>query len=123
MINSFWFYLMEMESRFTTVFTVIGMVLLIIAGVVTIAYFTAIEVDEDKNIVHFFSRVAKRCFIIGLIILFVGLIIPSKEACYKMAVVSYMTPANIEKAGGDASKIVDYIIEQIDKSNNKEEGD
>lgn len=65
----------------------------------------------------------KKIVIAGVIVLTIGGLIPSKETCYKMVVVSYVTPANIESAKGEVTDIIDYIIDKVDELTDKDKKD
>lgn len=112
--NPIWFYLIELFERFGTAFVVIGALALIGSGIVIF-----ICMIEPEAIPKYIKKIA----IIGAITLAIGGFIPSKETCYKMIVTSYITPANIESAKGEATDLIDYIIEKVDELNDNEESD
>ena len=103
-----------MFERFGTAFVIIGLIVAGAAG--CFGFFWFLEEDElPKGI--------KRAIIIGSIVALIGGIIPSKETCYKMIVASYVTPANIESVKGEATDLIDYIIEKVDELTDNEESD
>lgn len=57
----------------------------------------------------------RNVLIIGGIVACIGGLIPSKETCYKMIVTSYITPSNIEAVKGEATDLIDYIIDKVDE--------
>ncbi len=114
LFNPFWFYLIELFGRFGIAFVIIGLFAVIGSG---IAIFICMMEGDD------IPKCVKKIIIAGAIVLALGGLIPSKETCYKMVVASYVTPANIESVKGEATDLVDYIIEKIDELNDNEESD
>lgn len=113
-LNPIWLYLIELFERFGIAFVIIGIFALIGSG---IAIFICIMESEV------IPKYIKNIVIIGAITLAIGGFIPSKETCYKMIVASYVTPANIESAKGEATDLIDYIIEKVNELTDKEESD
>ena len=113
-LNPIWFYLIELFERFGIAFVIIGIFALIGSG---IAIFICAAESEV------IPKYIKKIVIIGAITLAIGGFIPSKETCYKMIVTSYITPANIESAKGEATDLIDYIIEKVDELTDNEESD
>ena len=58
----------------------------------------------------------------GIVICIGGLIL-SKETCYKMIITSYITPSNIEAVKGEATDLIDYIVDKVDELTDKNEKD
>lgn len=114
LFNPLWFYLIELFERFGIVFVIIGFFAVIGGG---IAIFIFMMEGDD------ISKCVKKIIVVGAILLALGGLIPSKETCYKMIVASYVTPANIEGVKGEATDLIDYIIEKIDELNDNEESD
>ena len=112
--NPIWFYLVELFERFGTAFAIIGGFSLIGSGVVILI--CMMENDEIPKCI-------KKIVIAGVIVLTIGGLIPSKETCYKMVVVSYVTPANIESAKGEVTDIIDYIIDKVNELTDKDKKD
>lgn len=120
-INPLWFYLIELCARFGTGFIVGGLAIIIIGGI-----FTFFEYMTDTDEISFSERQLKRLkriLILGIITLTIGSIIPSRDTCYKMFIASYVTTSNIDSVEGEATKLVDYIVEKIDELNDTEESD
>ena len=117
LINPFLFYLIEIVSRINIIFSIVGGVILIYTGIVTIVVVTDIS---NKDLIKTLTKHVKKCFIIGGIMFFIGTLMPSKNTCYKMTVASYITNTNIEKAKGEAYNLIDYIVNKIDELNDKE---
>lgn len=114
LLNPIWFYLIELFERFGTAFVIIGLFALIGGGIAI--FISMMEMDDVPKCV-------KKIMIIGAVVLAIGGIIPSKETCYKMIVASYVTPANIESVKGEATDLIDYIIEKVDELTDNEESD
>lgn len=114
LFSPIWFYFIELFGNFRSVFITIGLFNLISSAIVIF-----LHMINGNDI----SKYVKKITIMGAIVVLIGSIMPSKETCYKMIVASYVTPANIELAKGEAADLIDYIIEKVDKLNNKEESD
>lgn len=57
----------------------------------------------------------KYFLIVGLACIFMTVIIPSEETCYKMVAANIVTPKNIEAVGGTATDIIDYIVDSVEE--------
>lgn len=112
--NPIWFYLIELFERFGTAFVVVGLIALVGGGIFIFLYL----IDEEKP-----PKFVIRTFIAGAIVACIGGLIPSKDTCYKMIVTSYITPSNIEAVKGEATDLIDYIVDKVDELTDKEEKD
>ena len=114
MFNPIWFYLIELFERFRVFFIVIGLCGAIIGGI-CILLFLGGGNEPPKGLI--------KTFVICVIVLFIGGLIPSKETCYKMIIASYITPSNIEAVKGEATDLIDYIVDKVDELTDSEESD
>lgn len=112
--NPIWFYLIELFGRFGVAFVVVGLLGLIGGGICIFLFL----IDEEKP-----PKWVIRCFVAGAIVACIGGLIPSKETCYKMIVTSYITPSNIEAVKGEATDLIDYIVDKVDELTDKNEKD
>lgn len=81
--------------------------------------FIFINMMEGDEIPKFLKKIT----IAGMVVALVGGFIPSKETCYKMIVVSYITPSNIEAVKGEATDLIDYIVDKVDELTDKDKKD
>ena len=121
-ISPLWFYLIGIGAGAQVLLGVVGGVIAVIAGIAliigTIEYY-----DYNHESTLKIIKISKKYFMIGLIIGFFAVLIPSKETCYQMIAATVVTPNNIEIVGETATDIVDYIIESVDTLLEKEEED
>lgn len=121
-INPLWFYLIGVSTGAQTLFGIVGGTIVIAAGIALIV--SAIEYYDYKcESILKIVKISKKYLIIGIIIGFFAILIPSKETCYQMVATTVVTPNNIEIVGETATDIVDYIIESVDKLLEEEEED
>lgn len=113
--NPIWFYLIELFGRFGVAFVIAGLVGLIGGG---ICIFLTVVVNEEKP-----HKWMTKIMIAGAIVASIGGLIPSKETCYKMIVTSYITPSNIEAVKGEATDLIDYIVDKVDELTDNDKKD
>ena len=125
-INPIWFYLVDVIPRVGAFLGFFGFGL----GV----YGVIILVQNDKNI-----SVFKKFLISGIVVFIVGVLFPSKDACYQMIAAKMITPNNIKIVSGYVSDtatnvsdnltgaikdIMDYSVDRIyNVRNNEKVGD
>lgn len=121
-ISPLWFYLIGIGAGIQVLLGVVGGTIAIAAGVALM-----ISAIEYYNYNHESSlkiiKISKKYFMIGLMIGFFAVLIPSKETCYQMIAATVVTPNNIEIVGETTTDIIDYIIESVDTLLEKEEED
>ena len=119
-INPLWFYLIGISEGLTGAGIAFG-VLGIVATIIMLVCF-ACEQDmrsPNEKMVAFYKRNAKRCFVIGLIGIFVGTFIPSEKTCYQMMAASIVTPNNIETVIDTTKDGVEWLIDTITEASEK----
>lgn len=119
-INPLWFYLIGISESLTSAGLVFG-VLGIIATIIMIICFV-IEQDmrnSNEKLVVFYKKNSKRCFIIGLIGIFIATFIPSEKTCYQMMAASIVTPDNIETVVDTTKDGVEWLIDTITEASEK----
>lgn len=114
-INPIWFYLMNVSTGIKMFLWILGGVTL---GVCVIAFiswvsdeyvdFTDLEDDEKKTI-----KIFKKIIIAGIISLFIGILVPSKEACIEMMIASQVTHENVTATKEEIYEIVDYVTDKV----------
>lgn len=125
-INPIWFYLVDVIPRVGAFLGFFGFGL----GV----YGVIILVQNDKNI-----SVFKKFLISGIVVFVVGVLFPSKDACYQMIAAKMITPNNIkivsdyvsdtatnvsDNLTGAIKDIMDYSVDRIyNVRNNEKAGD
>lgn len=123
-ISPLWFYLIGVGAGAQVLLGVVGGTIAIAAGIALMI--SAIEY-YNYNYDHESSlkiiKISKKYFMIGLMIGFFAVLIPSKETCYQMIAATVVTPNNIEIVGETTTDIIDYIIESVDTLLEKEEED
>lgn len=111
-INPLWFYLIGISENIACTFWIVGGIILtivVIAGILI----ACVAWDEAENIKDFF-KIGKKAIIIGILLITIGNLIPSKSTCYQMMTAGLVTPNNITAVGDAATDVVDYIIESVD---------
>lgn len=126
-VNPVWFYLVDILPRVGAFLGFFG-VGLGVTGVIILA-------QDDKNNISTF----KKFLISGIVVFIVGVLFPSKDACYQMIAAKAITPNNIKIVSDyvsdtaenvsdnltDAIKdIMDYSVNRIyNVRNNEKAGD
>lgn len=91
----------------------------IIFWIATVLIYVPAVYDEEWAID--FLKKTKSIRILLTIGLVVAMLLPSKEASYKMLVASMVTPNNIATIGETTEDIIDYIVESVDTLLEKED--
>lgn len=121
-ISPLWFYLIGIGANAQILLGIVGGAIAFAAGIALII--SAIEYyDYNHESTLKIIKISKKYFMIGLMIGFFAILIPSKETCYQMIAATVVTPNNIEIVGETTTDIVDYIIESVDTLLEKEEED
>lgn len=121
-ISPLWFYLIGIGASTQVLLGVVGGTIATAAGIALII--SAIEYhDYNHESTLKIIKISKKYFMIGLMISFFAVFIPSKETCYQMIAATVVTPNNIEIVGETTTDIIDYIIESVDTLLEKEEED
>ena len=113
-INPLWFYLIGISENIACTFWIVGGILLFIgiaAGIVTIVESEDMEENHLKNL---FKTIKQIC-ILGIMLIMIGNLTPSKDTCYKMMTATLVTPNNITAVGEAATDVVDYIVDSVDR--------
>ena len=115
-VNPIWFYLAELFSDvnfFAVLFALVSG-----AGAVLCLISASKESGEERA---FFYKIFKRSVIATIVFTIIAVAVPSSNTVQEMAVASVVTYENVEAAKGEATELIDYIIDSVDKLNaNKE---
>jgi len=121
-INPIWFYLMNVSTGLQILFFVVGGAATFLTIIITPIWINDNDVDiadmddnEKKT-----TGIFKKIIVAGIISLFIGILIPSKETCIEMMIASQVTHENVSATKEEIYKIIDYIT---DKVNGEESGE
>lgn len=114
-INPIWFYLMDVSTGMKILTCFLGSFSLFISIIVLISWInnncidiTELEDDEKKTI-----KIFKKIIITSLLVLFIGILVPSKETCIEMMAASQITHENVTATKEEIYEIVDYITDKV----------
>ena len=114
-INPIWFYLIDVSTGIKTILYILGGASLVVCAVVfplwaldRCAGLTDLEDDEKKIVIIF-----KKIIIAGIISLFIGILVPSKEACVEMMIASQVTHENVTATKEEIYEIIDYVTDKV----------
>lgn len=114
-INPALFYLIDLSKGLSFFFGIIGGFTLTVVFIVGLLVMCEDGYDtEDKDVMETWKRI-KYFLIVGLACIFMTVIIPSEETCYKMVAANIVTPKNIEAVSGTATDIIDYIVDSVEE--------
>ena len=119
-INPLWFYLIGISEGLTGASLAFGVLGIIATIILLVCFVTEQEMCcPNEKMVAFFKKNAKRCFIIGLIGIFIAVFIPSEKTCYQMMAASIVTPDNIETVIDTTKDGVEWLIDTITEASEK----
>lgn len=114
-INPMYFYLISVSTGLQVLFFVIGGVTTVFTAIATFIWFMDEDVDitdmedNEKKTIGIFKKI----IIAGIISLFIGTLIPSKETCIEMMIASQVTHENVSATKEEIYKIIDYITDKV----------
>ena len=117
-VNPIWFYLAELFSDvnfFAVLFALVSG-----AGAVLCLISASNEFDEERA---FFYKIFKRSVVATIVFAIIAVAVPSSNTVQEMAVASVVTYENVEAVKGEATDLIDYIIDSVDKLNDSKEGE
>lgn len=115
-INPVWFYLAELFSDvnfFAVLFALVSG-----AGAVLCLISASNEYGEEQE---FFYKTSKRFVIAVIVFTIIAAVAPSSDTVKKMAIANVVTYENVDAVKGEATELIDYIIDSVDKLNDKED--
>ena len=72
--------------------------------------------DNEKKTIGIFKKI----IVAGIISLFIGILIPSKETCIEMMIASQVTHENVSATKEEIYKIIDYITDKVNGEGSEE---
>ena len=117
-INPWLFYLVDVIGNFkSSCFALLLIIVIGFGATVLIEIGEAadeLELDTVKVI-----KTLKRMAVVGVLLMTLNMLLPSKKTCYQMMIASQVTEENVKKAE-DVINSVDYIFEKINTNNKGE---
>ena len=120
-INPIWFYLINLSTGIKIFIATLSIPLLAVSTAI-ILFIILEESDDITNLADNKKKTLKLCkktIITGIILVFIGVLIPSKETCIEMMIASQVTHENVAATKKEIYEIVDYITDKV--SGEKEE--
>lgn len=118
-INPIWFYLMNLADGVKLLLCIAGVLATILTILISIFFYFDMgclditDMDDDDKI---WMKKFKKILIVGIITLFIGILVPSKETCIEMAVASQVTHENVSATKEEIYEIIDYVADNVNKT-------
>jgi hypothetical protein len=118
-INPWLFYLVDVIGNFKSSCFVLLLIVVIGFGATVLIEIgeTADELELDTVKV---IKTLKRMAVVGVLLMTLNMLLPSKKTCYQMMIASQVTEENVKKAEDVIKDSVDYIFEKINTNNKGE---
>lgn len=114
-INPWLFYLVDVIGNFKSSCFVLLLIIVIGFGATVLIEIgeaaDELELDTVKVI-----KTLKRMAVVGVLLMTLNMLLPSKKTCYQMMIASQVTEENVKKAEDVIKDSVDYIFEKIKES-------
>lgn len=112
-INPIWFYLMGVSTGLKIFLCLAGGSLTVVIGIALascIFEWDVANMDEDeiKTV-----KIFKKILITGIILLFIGILVPSKETYVEMMIASQVTHENVTVTKEEIYEIIDYVTDKV----------
>ena len=111
-ISPWIFWLIDIGATIKSI-AFVSTIFICIAFTITVAiYFATMDEyskEEHRNAIKFMRATCLAMLVAGS----VCIMVPSQQTCYQMLVASYVTPANINKAGETADVLLDKLCDKI----------
>lgn len=118
-INPWLFYLVDVIGNFKSSCFVLLLIVVIGFGATVLIEIgetaDGLELDTVKVI-----KTLKRMAVVGVLLMTLNMLLPSKKTCYQMMIASQVTEENVKKAEDVIKDSVDYIFEKINTNNKGE---
>lgn len=118
-INPWLFYLVDVIGNFKSSCFVLLLIIVIGFGATVLIEIgeaaDELELDTVKVI-----KTLKRMAVVGVLLMTLNMLLPSKKTCYQMMIASQVTEENVKKAEDVIKDSVDYIFEKINTNNKGE---
>lgn len=116
-INPIWFYLMNVSTGIKIFLYILGGIALficIIGLLIWLADGCGIlsykKMDDDEKAT---LKLFKKVIIAGSMLVFIGILVPSKETCIEMMIASQVTHENVTATKEEIYEIVDYVTDKV----------
>lgn len=115
-IDPKWFYFVDVLNDLECAICVITGVLTV--GILIILIIASTKIfdgwsDEDRDLGKKLAKKAIRLSVIPICMIFIIVLIPSKETMYEMMIAKYITHENISFSVEAIKSAVDYIVEAL----------
>lgn len=120
-INPWLFYFIDQADVIAGMVTFFGLILTLVGSIGYFYYFVEGHRDEDSYYFEKDKRYGKAfrfVLIIGIICLFIRIVVPTKETCYKMLIAKSLTKQTFTTTGKLVSDAIDEAVEKIIKIQN-----
>lgn len=120
-INPWLFYFIDQADVIAGMVTFFGLILTLVGSIGYFYYFVEGHRDEDSYYFEKDKRYGKAfrfVLIIGIICLFIRIVVPTKETCYKMLIAKSLTKQTFTTTGKLVSDAIDDAVEKIIKIQN-----
>ena len=116
-INPIWFYLMDVSTGLKIFLCLVGGCLTAAFGMTIIGCILEESdvtdlTNMDENTIKL-PKIFKKLLITGIILIFIGMFLPSKEACIEMMVASHVTHENVTATKEEIYEITDYVTYKV----------
>ena len=114
-INPMWFYLMNVSEGIKIFLCFLGGISLVFVTFAIHIWLIEKDVDimnlEDDEKKKF--KLFKNIIVASIILLFIGILTPSKETCVEMMVTSQVTHESVSATKEEIYEIIDYITDKV----------
>ena len=113
-INPIWFYLVGVSTGLKIFLYLAGGFLTIVFGIVLASCIfedwdiTNMDEDEIKS-----SKILRKLIMTGIILIFIGILVPSKGTCIEMMIASQVTHENVTATKEEIYEIIDYVTYKV----------
>lgn len=121
-INPWFFYfigLIEGLKLFFTIFTIIGVLAIIILGTFLAVSNLDVDTPFDKKNYELIIKWLKRSIIATIVFALMLAITPTSATLNKMMISSLVTKENLETVKTNAKDLIDYIVEKAEELKEK----
>ena len=115
-VNPIWFYLADFFNELN----VLSWIFIIACGIGFVICFMIGSDEYDKNRTFFYA-LSKKFGIATIVFMIIIAVSTSSDTVKEMAVASVVTYENVATVKGEATELIDYIIDSVDKLNDNKE--
>lgn len=114
-INPLYFYLIDIADKlnvFLLFLSIVGMVYIVVSFIIA----SCCTLEGDVGFSGFLKMAKiKVAVVVTLIIFALHAFVPSKDACEKMLITSFVTTDNIDATEEKTKEIIDYIFDKFEE--------